>query len=230
MELEEGSIVLCTVTKIVGTTVFVRLDSYGVEGTIMTSEIAPGRIRNLRDYVVPNKKIVCKILRMDNHGHIDLSLRRVSAKERRELLEFYQVEKGLESTLKAITDNSQEVIQKIREKSTLVEFFESAKENPKLLDNYFDKEKAERLLKIINEKKEKEISVKKKLTLSSKSEDGILKIKRILPKETTYIAAGKYLITIKDKNYKDANQKLNFLISEIEKKAKAEKCFFEAEK
>jgi translation initiation factor 2 alpha subunit (eIF-2alpha) len=75
MELEEGTVVLCTVTKIVGTSVFVKLDDYNKEATIITSEIAPGRIRNLRDYVVPNKKIVCKILRIDNKGQIDLSLR-----------------------------------------------------------------------------------------------------------------------------------------------------------
>ena len=60
-ELEEGQIVLCTVEKILGTTVFVKIEGNG-EGTITTSEISPGRIRNLRDYVVPGKKIVCKIL------------------------------------------------------------------------------------------------------------------------------------------------------------------------
>ena len=88
MQIEEGLAVLCTVTKIIGTTVFVKIEDNG-EGTIMTSEIAPGRIRNLRDYVVPNKKIVCKILSIDNSNNIHLSLRRVSAKERKEVLEQY---------------------------------------------------------------------------------------------------------------------------------------------
>ena len=59
-ELEEGQIVLCTVEKILGTTVFVKIENNG-EGTLTTSEISPGRIRNLRDYVVIGKKIVCKI-------------------------------------------------------------------------------------------------------------------------------------------------------------------------
>ncbi|MEN9625985.1 MAG: hypothetical protein RL557_313, partial [archaeon] len=62
-ELEEGQIVLCTVDKIIGTTVFVRIDNNG-EGTLTFSEIAPGRIRNLREYVMPGKKIVCKILKI----------------------------------------------------------------------------------------------------------------------------------------------------------------------
>jgi translation initiation factor 2 alpha subunit (eIF-2alpha) len=57
MELEVGDVVLCTVDRTAGTVVFVKIDGYG-EGSIITSEIAPGRIRNLREYVVPKKKIV----------------------------------------------------------------------------------------------------------------------------------------------------------------------------
>jgi len=64
MTLEEGDLVLCTVEKIVGTIVFVNIDGEKKQGSIVLSEIAPGRIRNLRDYVVPKKKIVCKILRI----------------------------------------------------------------------------------------------------------------------------------------------------------------------
>ena len=83
---EEGDLVLCTVDRIVGTVVFVKIKSKDkeIEGSIVLSEIAPGRIRNLRDYVVPKKKIVCKILRIKGEN-IELSLRRVSQKERKEV-------------------------------------------------------------------------------------------------------------------------------------------------
>ena len=80
MDLDVGEIVMCTVDRIVGTIVFVKIDGNG-EGSIILSEIAPGRIRNLRDYVVPKKRIVCKILRISG-DRIDLSLRRVTQKER----------------------------------------------------------------------------------------------------------------------------------------------------
>ena len=50
--METGDLVLCTVKTIDGTTVFVKIEDDG-EGTIVTSEIAPGRIRNLREYVIP---------------------------------------------------------------------------------------------------------------------------------------------------------------------------------
>jgi len=228
--LEEGQIVLCTVTKIIGTTVFVKIDDYNKEGTIMTSEVAPGRIRNLRDYVVPQKKIVCKILRIDKAGHIDLSLRRVTTKEKKEIKEEYKKEKNLAATLKTIAKNPKEIIDKIKKSSSLAEFFEQAKENQNMLDKLMNKKEAEKLLKILKEKKEKEISVKKKFSLSSQANDGIIKIKKILPEEVTYLAAGKFTITIKNKNYKNANTKINQILEDIEKKAKQENCVFSLEK
>ena len=55
--LEEGDMTLCTVDRIAGTVVFVKIEGEEREGSIILSEIAPGRIRNLRDYVIPKKKI-----------------------------------------------------------------------------------------------------------------------------------------------------------------------------
>jgi len=228
-ELEEGQIVLCTVKKIVGTTVFVNIDEYDKEGTIITSEIAPGRIRNLRDYVTPNKKIACKILKIEK-GHIALSLRRVTAKEKRELNDNYKKEKSLAAALKTISEDSEKIISKIKEKSNLTDFFEEASENPKLLEKFMSKKEAEKILKIIREKKEKEVSVKKTFSLTCEEGEGIEKIKKVLPEETTYISAGNFSLKIKDKNYKDANYKADKLLEEIENKAKQQKCVFSIEK
>lgn len=225
MELEEGQVVLCTVEKVVGTTVFVKIEGYG-EGTIITSEIAPGRIRNLRDYVVPNKKIVCKVLRIDQKGHIDLSLRRVTTKEKKQVLEAHKKEKSFKAVLKTVMENAENTIEKITKKTTLVEFFEEVKENPELLDKFLTKQEKEKLLKILSERKEKEVSVKKIFKLSSEAGDGIIKIKKVLPSEATYLAAGKFSITIKNSNYKDANHKIDDLLKEIEQKAKKENLQF----
>src|SRR5271157_4682097 len=98
--LEEGDNVLCTVDRIIGANVFVKIEGDG-EGIIITSEIAPGRIRNLRDYVVPKKKIVCKVLRVYG-DRIDLSLRRVTQKEQKEIMEEYKLERSYLNILKTI--------------------------------------------------------------------------------------------------------------------------------
>ncbi len=74
-----SELVLCRVTKVLPHAVFARLEEFErLDGLIHISEIAPGRIRNIRDYVKEDKRVVCKVLKIDQKkGHIDLSLRRV---------------------------------------------------------------------------------------------------------------------------------------------------------
>jgi translation initiation factor 2 subunit 1 len=70
---EESELVLCTVTKVLPNSVFVTLDEYGIDGLIHISEVSPGRIRNIRDFVKEGKKVVCKILRINvERGQVDV--------------------------------------------------------------------------------------------------------------------------------------------------------------
>jgi len=55
---ERDEFVLCTVTNIQFHSVFVDLDEYVKPGMIHISEISPGRIRNIRDFVKEGKKVV----------------------------------------------------------------------------------------------------------------------------------------------------------------------------
>src|SRR3989338_2593648 len=91
---EENSIVLCTVKKILFHSIFVELDEYEhQEGMIHISEIAPGRIRNIRDYVIEGKKLVVQVLRVDKERRqVDLSLRRVPLSLRNKKNEEYKEE------------------------------------------------------------------------------------------------------------------------------------------
>ena len=60
---EEGELLLCTVKKILYHSVFVDLDEYeNKEGMIHISEVSPGRIRTLSDFVREGKKIICKVM------------------------------------------------------------------------------------------------------------------------------------------------------------------------
>lgn len=232
-ELKEGELVLCTVTSIVKTTVFVRIEDNG-EGSIITSEIAPGRIRNLRDYVSPGRKIVCKVLKIQGEN-INLSLRRVSLKEKNEVLEKYERERNALSILKTVLQSEAEkVAGKIKKQSLLYEFLQNCKINPEKLEEYMKKEEAERICKILSEKKEKKVEVKKEFLLSSKKPDGIKLIKEILSSckvcEIIYIAAGKFVIKIKADDYKSANNEINKALAEFESQAKQKKVEFETSK
>ncbi len=230
MALEVGDTVLCTVDRIVGTTVFVTIEDNG-EGSIVFSEIAPGRIRNIRDYVVPKKKIVCKILRISG-DRIDLSLRRVSQKEQKELREKDKLEKSYESIIRsAIGNRADNVLDEITKKEKVFDFLQEAKTNPKELEKLVGSEDARKILEIINsQQKQKKGVVKKEIILRSTAPKGVEIIKEILGKiegtEIKYLSAGKYSLKREDHDIKEADQKLREILETIEKKSKSKDIFF----
>ena len=238
--LEEGQIVLCTVTKIVGTIVFVKIEAYGFEGTVTFAEIFPGKIRNIRDFVFPGKKIVCKVLRISPHV-IELSLRRVKVSERNDFNDRFRKEKNYSAMMKTVMGEkeSQEAILKIKENETsLFDFIESSKENPKILEKYMPGENSERISTILREKKSKEAVISKRFSISSKSSDGMIKVRETIAKatekcndcEVSYIAAGKYMIKIKTKDPKHADQQLRMIMSALEEISRKNGCVFLEEK
>ncbi len=233
MVLEEGDIVLCTVDRIVGTVVFVKIEGNG-EGNIILSEVAPGRIRNLRNYVVPKKKIVCKVLRVSG-DRIDLSLRRVTKKEQKEIKEQYKQEKSYASILKSVLgEKSEEMIKNIAREESLYEFLQEAKENSKKLEKIVGKNYTQKILEILNSQKQKKAVIKKEIYLTTTNPEGLELIKKILGKikeaEVKYISAGKYSIKTEGDDLKTTDNKLKEIIAEIEKKAKKEGMEFNIQK
>ncbi len=224
MVLEQGDSVLCTVDRIVGTTVFVNIEGHG-EGKIILSEIAPGRIRNLRDYVVPKKSIVCKVLRISGND-VDLSLRRVTPKEKKEVLEQYKLERSCKSILKSVLgEKTEEITKKICGECRIDEFLEKVKKNPKELERFVDKKEAEKILEILSCQKVKKVSLKKEIKFNTTKPDGLELIKKLLSNkksvEIKYIAAGNYSIRAEASDLKKADNKIRETISEIEREAKA---------
>ena len=227
--MKEDDVILCIVKRIEGTTVFLEMENKK-QGTMIFSEVSPGRIRNIRKYIVPNKKVVCKILRIKD-GHPELSLRRVTAKERNEVLEAHKKEKILANILKpVIKEKTPEILEKIQKKYSLAEFLDEARENSALIENFVTKKQAEELKKIFAEKKEKEKEVAKTIILKTNKESGLKDIKEVLKikdAKINYLGSSKFSVLVKDKNYKTANLKLEKLIDGIRKKAKSLEIKFE---
>ena len=225
---EENDIVLCTVKKILHNSIFATLDEYqNQEGMIHISEIAAGRIRNIRDYVKEGKTIVCKILRVkQDRNQIDLSLRRVSSTVKINKLKEYKqeikAEKLLEYMSKQLKLDLKQIYEIIGNKlkenyETLNEaFLEIVKNGEKeLTDLGLDKKVSFIITKIIREKiKIPEINLKSIFTLQDFSEKGIKNIKHAfkvteditknknIKAKFLYISAPKYSLEIKAPDYK----------------------------
>jgi len=229
MNLEVGDVVLCTVERIEKTIVFVKIEGNG-DGSIIMSEIAPGRIRNIRDYVVPKKKIVCKILRITGE-RIDLSLRRVTQKEKKEVLEHYSEERSYINILKGIVgDKILEALKKIQAQGAVYDFFEEAKANPGKLEEIIGKKDSEKILEILKSQKKKKAILKKEFMLKSTNPNGITLIKNILGNikdaEIKYISAGKFIIKAETDDLKKTDNKIKAILEEISEKAKKENMQF----
>lgn len=241
-----NEIVVCTVTKIYGNTTFVYLDEYEKEGVLTISEIAPGRIRNLRDHVTENKKIICKVLRVDEkQNRIDVSLRRVSIpvmKAKQEELKkeefsermYLDVAKELSITKDDLFERTYEPI--FEEYLTVFEALYAIMIENELISMFTklnDKERAV-FVKLINDRiRPEEVVFKENFTLSSTEPEGInivmnnikiaieaLNYKKV---DIIYVAAGKYQIVIKADDMKTADKIYNNFKQNLEKTAKENK-------
>ncbi len=227
---EEGDIVICTVKKISYHSVFAKLDEYeNLEGMIHISEIAPGRIRNIRDYVREGKLIICKILRVHkDKGHIDLSLRRVALSAKKNKLEAYKQEEKSEKIIEALAQKSKvriEILYKDFVNKMIQEFgglypafLAIVMEGEGVLKKLkIKKEHKTILVKLVKERvKPPEVKIKTDMQLTCSKPDGVEIIKKaikaaddIIKKEKydatlLYIGAPKYQIQVKASNYPEA--------------------------
>lgn len=224
---EEDELVMCTVTKVQFHSVFCNLDDYNKGAMIHISEVSPGRIRNIRDFVKESKKVVCKVLRVsEEKGHIDLSLRRVTESQRRAKVDEIKQEQKAEKIIEFVVKNNNLDLNKffddisakiLKEYPTIYEFFQEVSSNPKSIDVLeLDKKISKNLEETIKLRiKEVEVQIEGKLKLTSYEPEGINIVKEALKKaqdigknniNIKYLGAGTYRIRVKAKDYKEAEQ------------------------
>ncbi|MBN1175168.1 S1 RNA-binding domain-containing protein [Candidatus Woesearchaeota archaeon] len=222
---QEEEIVFCTVTKIQYHSVFVSLDEYkNKSGMIHISEISPGRIRNIGDYVKEGKVIVCKVLRINkDRGHIDLSLRRVNESQRRAKVEERKQQAIAEAIIQSYAQNSKQDVKKVynslsklilEEYDSIYGAFEDVVESgASLAEIGIDKDVATDLEALVKERiKPKEVVIEAHLSLESFNSNGVDIINDVVSKlasfddklKLQFLGAGKYKVEVRSREYKVA--------------------------
>lgn len=248
---EEEEIVFCKVSKIFPNSVFVDLLEYGEQGLVHISEIAPGRIRNLRDYVTEGKQIVCKVLRIDRaKGHIDLSLRRVGSHQRQAKLDEIKQELTAETLIQNMAKRTQKPVEELyrqvtekvfKEYSHLYICFKDVAAGEASLEKLgIDKKISESLTEaIVDRFKPAKITLKGEIKIQSYASDGVEKIRTVLLEIEKisptiglfYLGGGRFKVTIEDIDYKPAEQNMKKIQELLEKfNDKSSTAVFEREK
>ncbi len=236
---EEGELVICKVTSVQSHSVFAQIKNYNKSGMIHISEVSPGRIRNIRDYVKEGKIIVTKVLRINQErGHIDLSLRRVTDNQRRIVITQDKQEAKARKIIDYLASEMKQDPQKLFEQiATPVSehydylfdaFMEVVEDNTTFEELGVPKDVAKKLDDVVKQRiKPAEVEIKGTLSLSTFAPDGLETVKKALhsaEKEgsnVSYLGGGNYLVRVKAPDYKKAEKILadstNAAVSLIEK-------------
>jgi translation initiation factor 2 subunit 1 len=164
---EVGDLVIATIETVTDYGAYAKLDEYNKRGLLHVSEISSSWIRNIRDFVREGQKMVLKVLRVDTEkGHIDLSLRRVTKREKIEKIKSWKKDRKAEALLREVAEkvglSDEEVYEKagvlVEEKYGLYEGFEKVvKEGTEVLTKIGV---SESLAKVFAEVAEERIHVK----------------------------------------------------------------------
>ncbi|HOI40872.1 MAG TPA: translation initiation factor IF-2 subunit alpha [Methanobacterium sp.] len=98
---QEGDLVVATVHKVLNYGAFAKLEEYpGEEAFIHISEVSAGWVKNIRDYVRENQKIVARVLRVNpKKGHVDVSMKRIREDQRTRKIQQWKIEQKAEKLL-----------------------------------------------------------------------------------------------------------------------------------
>jgi len=115
---EVGDLVMATVETVTDYGAYVKLDEYDKRGLLHISEISSSWIRNIRNFVREGQKVVLKVLRVDaEKGHVDLSLRRVTKREKIEKVMAWKRERKAETLIRSVAEKTGLSLEEVYEKA-----------------------------------------------------------------------------------------------------------------
>jgi len=226
---DNGDLVIATIESVTDYGAYAKLDEFNKRGLLHVSEISSSWIRNIRDFVREGQKVVLKVLRVDSEkGHIDLSLRRVTKRERIEKIMSWKKDRKGETLFREVAvkvnltvdELYQQAGAKIDEKFSIYEGFEKAvKEGPEALTKIGVPENIAAVFAEVGEDRihVKMVKIKGILEIKCMKPNGVkiiketfaaVKAEKICANFVKFyvIAAPKYSIEARAENYKKAEE------------------------
>ncbi len=234
----KGELIVGTVKEINPNSVFVELDEYGKKGMIHISEIAKKWVRDIRNWVKVDKKIVCKVKDVrEDKGQIDLSLKDVDGRTKNKRMQTWKRDERGEEFLKKIAKNEDKDLDEIYEEigfdlqenfKDMLEPFEIAvrKGKEELEKRGVESDWLEIIKKVGEDNiKKKAEEIRERFILRTWEPDGVDLLKEGLQSiekehkvEFKYISAPEYEIIKKARNPKEGQKSIKESLDDLAKK------------
>ncbi len=237
-----GELLICKVKKILPHTALVDLIEFdNKEGSIHISQISGKWVENISNFISVDEEIVCKVVKV-NYSTIELSIKEVDKNAKNKKWNYWKDELKSENILKNITKklgkNPEDMYKiigdaVISEYGCLSLFMEDLRVNKETVFKEFNapKEWQAYLLKM-SEEKQKDIIIKKNVTLYTLESGGISLIKKTFDNikndalKIKYISAPKYSIAMTGKDYKTVEKELAGILEKIKEHCDKENILF----
>jgi translation initiation factor 2 subunit 1 len=224
---EEDELVVCTIKGVKDYGAFVSMEEYEQkEGFIHVSEIATGWVKRMSDFAREGQRLVCKVLRVDSaKGHVDLSLKRVNAHQKREKIQQWKNEQRAAKLMEIVAERCKKTVDKCYETfgdplidkyGSLYEAFETAATKPELVEkDGFKGAWLEHFMAVAKDNVQiSKVEISGTLELTTTDPEGIEAIKAALHAAKAkdvgiqYIGAPKYRLTAIALDYPTAEEML----------------------
>ncbi len=253
-----GEYVVATVKKIFDYGAYVTLDEYNdLEAYLPWSEVASRWVRNIRDVIRENQKIVVKVIRVNRRRKtVDVSLKKVPENEKRRKMLWWKrylkaaklVELVAEKIGKSIEDAYREVVWKLEDYygDPLIGLEEAVLSGPDALRQAgIPEEWIEPLYReALRHIKVKMVKIRGIIFLRSYDPDGVEKIKKVLitaedllnkldpnvKGKIRLLGTPRYVIEVTAPDYKTAEKVLAEVINTVQELAKQEGLEFSFER
>ena len=235
---EQGEIVMATVSRIMDHGAYVTLDEYdGMQGSLHIGEIAPGWIRSVSKFVREGEKKVLLVKKVNrNRRDVDLSLKQVSADQRKKkLLEVKREERGktLMSSVAEKAGLGGEEAEKTEEilytkyESLHDAFMDMAAKGPESTGLKLPEAVSRAITEVCSKIRLPSVEIRGIMEITNPRPDGVEIIKKALGSasgegdvgvEVTYLGAPKYRLGITAPDFKSAERAIKPVISGIQQK------------
>lgn len=226
---EEGELVVVTIDDIHEHSASASIAGYDTSGLIHISEVSRSWVRNIKQHVSEGEKTVAQVVEIDD-GTINLSLKRVNEKKKRDTMEDWRKEQKADKFLQRVADASGHDVEELYEEvafpfqkefgSTFAGFEKAAMDEIDFDDLSIDTELASAITDVATDNISlKQVELEGELDITVPGGAGIDAIRTALETgehaEVSYVSAPTYSITVWGRNAEDAKQRMDETVDAI---------------